>query len=119
MYFCQAQEQRDPWFGEAVPVPVRSSAENHCALLTNSTALKGPGAEQPPSVSPRERERGEELCECHNKQLRSASHAVTPLYSPVLPNLGIGIPYNHPLHASWQQLSCGLSESFTRSWRNP
>lgn len=37
----QVREQRDPWCADAVSVQIRSSAENNCPLLTNSTLMKG------------------------------------------------------------------------------
>lgn len=52
----RAKEQRDPWSWEAEPGPIRSLAENRCLLLPNRILSKGPGAEQPSSVSSRDRE---------------------------------------------------------------
>lgn len=50
------------------------------------------------SICINQRERGKEiLCECHNNQVPSASHALIPLYGPVLHKLEIEIPYIHQL----------------------
>lgn len=102
----QAQEQRDPWCGEAVPVPIRSAAESDCPSLTNGPLMKGQRAEQPPSASPRDRE-------ARSFVNVTANSFPLPLMlwflcMTVSYKLEIEIPCNHQLHMYLQKLNCRL-----------